>query len=312
MLRALLVALIGLVYAQYAITKSNDAPNDMEFDSKGEDKSTKSKFELKLRIRTSTDDNTLEFEAESRSEADKTKIEADTRFNVRSAYTYTDANQNGLLDSGESSVRYDLSGQWGPITCSSTTSPYVCDVCNTNASSATLPANALCFEFIVTENQIQSSGRTILPTSVKITMHWDPTGVSLGANDHVALIGRFRSQTSFKDRQSVKPADRSGSEDEDQQPSADGSTVTWEKRVVTHAGNWTDVTVGVFIPSADGPTDGTETDHTDGSSMSFRQLQFSFSAVEPFSWDPTIIVPTSGALAAVPSLVGMLAWFLAL
>jgi hypothetical protein len=293
--------IIGLACAQYELTHSKTAADEVEYESRIRDKQAKTETELRMRLRTKTDDNTLEFEAESRSTADKTKVQARTRFNVRDVYVYADANANGLLDANENFTRYDLSNQWGAINCTTTT-PYVCNVCNTGS----LPANALCFEFVVTETVLQRSGRVVDPNSVKIGMTWDPTAVTLGANDHVALIGRFRSRTTFKDRQSVTKAEQAGTEAEDEQPTADGSTIRWEKRVFSPAGNSTEVKVGVYIPG-NGLAEGTEQDQTDSSSMSFRQLQFSFSASDRFEWDPSIIVPTSGASTVIPTgLVGIL------
>jgi len=301
MLPGLRFAFLGIACAQYELTRSKTSPSEYEFQSRTRNKDEKTATEMRLRIRTDTADHTLEFEAGSRSVADKLKVQSRTRFNVRDVYTYADANANGLLDEVESATatKYDLSNQWGPISCSST-APYICNVCNTGA----LPANALCFEFVVTATDFEHNNRTVHPTTVKIGMDWDPSSLVLGLNDRVALVGRFRSQTTFKDRQAVK--DR---QDEDEQPASDGSSVRWEKRVYSPAGDSSEVKVGVFIPGG-GAADGEEKDTTDGSSMSFRQLQFSFDAAAPFSWDPDIIVPTSGVLAVIPSVLGVLACLL--
>jgi hypothetical protein len=243
-----------------------------------------------MRIRTHTDDNTLEMEMQSHSEADKSKVNARTRFNVREVYLYNDANSNGLMDDGEvvTAVEYDLSNQWGPITCSSS-APITCHVCN----SGGLPADALCFDFVVTDSPVTFGTRTVTPTTVKIGMKWDPKTLDVSTNNRIAIIGRFRSQASFKDRVAV------GDKEQEQQI-GDGSSVKWEIKVYSPAGAASDVKVGVFIPSASGPTDGTEKDTTDGSSMSFRQLQFSFDATGVFTWDPDIVMPTAGASALVP------------
>lgn len=297
------IALVGLACAaEYQLTNTKSDPNQVEYESRIRDKAAKTETEMRMRIRTSTDDHTLEFEAESRSTADKLKVKARTRFNIRDLYAYLDTNANGLLDNGEVFVRYDLSNQWGTIGCT-TISPYTCTVCN---AGTVLPPGAVCFEFLVTETAVEHNNRTVYPTNVKIGMNWNPASVALGANNRIALVGRFRSQTSFKDRQAVSSTDRSvGAEDE--QPLSDGSSVRWEKRVFSPAGDSSDVKVGVFIPGAAGPEQGSETDKSDGSSMSFRQLQFSFDATAPFSWDPDIILPTSGATAVIPGLLGILA-----
>lgn len=294
MLRVLGAGFIGLACAQYSLTNTRQASDEVEYTAKSRD--GKSRSELRMRIRTKTDDSTLEMEIESRSEADKTKVQARTRFNVREAYVYQDSNSDGLLSAGENSTAYDMSHQWGPISCTTTT-PYNCSVCNTGA----LPANALCFQFLATESAMTFGTHSVTPTTVKINMDWNPTGVADSATRRVALIGRFRSFTKFKARAAVSPT-------EDGQASEDGSMVKWETRVYSPAGNSSDVKVGIYIPS--GSYEGTEQDKTDGSSMSYRQLQFNFDASDAFTWDPDIIVPTSGAFAAVPCLLSLLALFL--
>jgi len=302
MLRGLGIAFIGIACAQYDVTKSKSSANEVEFGLKSKDKDAKT--EMRMRLRTTTDDKTLEFEAEARSEADKTKVQARTRFNVRDVYTYADANGNGLLDNSENFTKYDLSSQWGAITCNSTSSPYTCNLCN----SGNLPANALCFDFTVTAIDIKLYNRTVRPSTIKIGMKWDPASVPLATGDRIAMIGRFRSSSTFKDRKPVARSSSSGPEEEDEQPSSDGSSVKWEKRVFSPLGASSDVKVGAVFPGA-GVADGTEKDNSDGSSMSFRQLQFNFVAGAPFTWDPDIdvLANTGGAFIAVPGLLAFLA-----
>lgn len=289
MLRVLQAGLFGLACAQYTVTNTKQSANEIEYTSLAKD--GKSKTELRMRIRTTTDDNTLEMEIESRSEANKTKVNARTRFNIREVYLYDDDNKDLLLSAGENSTEYDLSRQWGSINCTSTV-PYNCDVCNIGG----LPANALCFQFMVTDTTTTFGTHTVTPTTVKINMLWNPSNVADSATRRVALIGRFRSVTTFKAREAVGT-------NEEGQGSADGSMVKWETRVSSPGGKTSDVKSGVYIPSSSGVSDGTEQDKSDGSSMSYRQLQFSFVAADPFTWDPDIVMPVASAFTAGVPLV---------
>lgn len=295
MLRVLQAGLFGLACAQFSLANTKQSSDEVEYTSKSKD--GKSKSELRMRIRTKTDDSTLEMEVESHSEANKTKVDARTRFNIREVYLYEDGNADGLLTAGENATEYDLSRQWGAINCTTAT-PYNCAVCNTGG----LPANTLCFQFVATETTMTFGNHTVTPTTVKINMFWNPPNGTDNPG-RVALVGRFRSMSKFKTREQVGSA-------EEGQGAEDGSMVKWETRVYSPAGKSSEVKVGVYIPSQSGSADGTEQDKTDGSSMSYRQLQFNFDGTEAFAWDPDIVMPTSGALAVVPGALALLALFL--
>lgn len=300
MLRVLCAGFVGLAYAQYNLESTKSAGDEVEYVAKSKD--GKDTRELRMRIRTKTDDSTLEMEIESRSTTDKTKVSARTRFNVRSAYVYEDADGNGLLGATETATAtmYDLSHQFGPISCTATT-PYNCSVCNTGS----LAPKALCFDFLVADRVMTFGNHTVSPTTVKINMYWDSLGNTSFVGKRIALIGRFRSQAKFKAK-----ANETVNAQEEGQATEDGSMVKWETRVYTPAGASSDVKVGVYIPG-NGLAEGTELDGSDGSSMSYRQLQFNFAAADPFKWDPDIMMPTSGAITLVPcALISLLALFL--